>query len=66
MGTLSSPILGKRPEPSGEFPYQFSMTRSCAMETKDLKKILAGFGIAGLLVGAGLTAPTVNAAGSSG
>ena len=36
------------------------------METKDLKKFLAGFGIAGLLAGAGLGVPTVNAAGSSG
>lgn len=36
------------------------------METKDLKKFLAGFGIAGLLAGAGLAAPPVSAAGSSG
>lgn len=36
------------------------------METKELKKFLAGFGIAGLLAGAGLGAPQAFAAGSSG
>ena len=37
------------------------------METKDLKKFLAGFGIASLLTGAGgLAAPSANAAGASG
>ena len=37
------------------------------METKDLKKFLAGFGIAGLIAGAGLAAaPSAEAAGNSG
>jgi len=36
------------------------------MDTKDLKKFLAGFGIAGLVAGAGLTlGTTAGAAGSS-
>ena len=35
------------------------------MESKDLKKFLAGFGIASLLAGAGLTAPP-SAHGGSG
>ncbi len=37
------------------------------METKDLKKFLAGFGIAGLLAGSGLGVPGAKAAdGASG
>ena len=36
------------------------------METKELKKFLAGFGIASLLTGAGLAAPpAANGAGGS-
>ena len=48
------------------FPQHASKCREDVMETKDLKKFLAGFGIAGLLAGAGLGAPTANAAGNSG
>ena len=36
------------------------------METKDLKKFLAGFGIASLLAGAGLAASPAKATGASG
>ncbi len=36
------------------------------MESKDLKKFLASFGIASLLAGAGLTGPTSAAHGGSG
>lgn len=35
------------------------------MEKSDLKKILAGLSIAGLLTGAGITASTTNAFGAS-
>lgn len=36
------------------------------MDGKDLKKILAGIGIAGLLTGVGVTIPAGNAIGGSG
>jgi len=36
------------------------------MDKKDLKKVLAGFGVASLLAGAGLTVPAASAAGGSG
>jgi len=36
------------------------------METKDLKKFLAGFGIASLLAGVGLGASATKAVGASG
>lgn len=35
------------------------------METKDLKKFLAGFGIAGLLAGTAVGVPAVRAAGGA-
>lgn len=36
------------------------------METKDVKKFLAGFGIASLLAGVGLAASVTKATGASG
>lgn len=36
------------------------------MDSKDLKKFMAGFGIASLLTGAGLAVPPANAASGSG
>jgi radical SAM modification target selenobiotic family peptide len=36
------------------------------METKDLKKFLAGFGLASLLAGAGLATSPTKAVGASG
>lgn len=38
-------------------------SRRCCMEKKYLKKVLAGFSIAGLLTGAGLIVPGPAAAG---
>lgn len=40
--------------------------KEAKMNTKELKKILAGLGIAGLLTGAGLTVPGGNAVAGSG
>jgi radical SAM modification target selenobiotic family peptide len=46
---------------------QASNCKEEVMETRELKKFLAGFGIAGLIAGAGLAAAsTAQAAGSTG
>ena len=52
--------------PVASFSQCASNCKEGVMETKDLKKFLAGFGIASLLAGVGLAASATKATGASG
>ena len=52
--------------PVSSFSQYASNCKEGVMETKDLKKFLAGFGIASLLAGVGLAASATKATGASG
>ena len=52
--------------PVASFSQYASNCKEGCMETKDLKKFLAGFGIASLLAGVGVATSVTKAVGASG
>ena len=70
MPASGKPILEQlregRKTPVASFPQDASNCKEGVMEAKDLKKFLAGFGIASLLAGVGVATSVTKAVGASG